>query len=178
MRLCKHEETVFDTGRTFCLFCGVQREGPVVRSEALHSSRVTCEFSRQKYFVKALSIVLGEEPISESEMEVLRSVAGAAEKAVGLCAPKLHLKRFVLKQQRALSSVCRKHFPTLAMLNGHALPIVSSEQRRVMFTRYESSLRSFSSHSGKKNVSARNVIKDCLREFEAQGKLLLSPPAR
>ena len=50
------------------------------------------------------------------DCEVLRSVAAKATEALGRCAPKLHLKRFVLKQPRDTSSVCRKHFPTL----GHA----------------------------------------------------------
>ena len=178
--MCKHQETVSDSGRTFCLYCGVQRVVPVARSEPPVVRETTGAHTKTQYFGKALLVLLGEEPISESDMEVIRGVAAAAEEALGRCAPKLHLKRFVLKQHRDLSAVVRKHFPKLMALNGHALPIVSSEQRRVMFRRYEQAVLNFdkSRFAKKKNISCQEVINECLREFGERGLLQQVPPPR
>ena len=180
--MCDHAETVVDTGRTFCVKCGIQRQCRVAQLEepSFRLKDIMGDFAKQKYFAKALLVALGEEPISETEMAVLRSVASAAENALGRCAQKLLLKRFVLKRHRDVSAVVRKHFPRFLSLNGHPLAIVSSEQRRVMFGRYERAASTFdkSSFAKKKNISARDVIHECLQEFRECGLLQLTPPPR
>ena len=155
--MCEHTETVVDAGRTFCITCGIQRQCRVVQAEepSFTSKDIRGDFSKQKYFAKALLVVLGEEPTSETEMAVLRSVAGVAENALGRCAPKLLLKRFVLRQHRDVSAVLRKHFPRFMSLNGHPLPILSSEQRRVMFGRYELAAKTFDKSGFAKKRTSR-----------------------
>ena len=122
--------------------------------------------------------MLGEEPTLETEMAVLRSVAAAAEEVLGRCAPKLLLKRFVLKRHRDVSAVVRKHLPRFMSLNGHPIAIVSSEHRMVMFWCYEHAASTFdkSSYAKKENISARDVIQECLQEFQECGLLQLTPP--
>lgn len=174
---CNHEETVYDTGRTFCSLCGIQCEQPAAQVEDPLSSRdLDTETSRGKYFQRALACVLGEEAVSEAEHETLTRIAGQA--ALELCEvpSKLSLKRFLSRQDRRDSAVCRRHFPLFMSKNGHPLPKVTSLQRRVMHAAYDRAVLVFrdTRHAGKKNISCRDVIRNCLAEFQARGLLRLT----
>lgn len=179
---CIHADTVWDTGRTFCAVCGVQTEQRPAQIEETNSS---CNIAsdhivKEKYFQRALTIILGEEEVSASEQEALSRLALKALQELGEAPAKLSIKRFVSKQERSDAAVCRRHFPLFMSLNGHPLPVVTSLQRRYMRASYERAVLAHlaNRNPGKKNVSCRDVIRNCLAEFAAQARLPLSPPRR
>ena len=175
---CLHLETVADNGRVFCLFCGIEREKRPSQAEEPQNARDIENNSKVKYFQRALAYVLGEEEVSDRDREVLDRLARKATEELGESPSKLRLKRFMAKQDRSTAAACRRHFPIFASLNGHPLPIVTSQQRRYMHSAHERAVLLFRADrsSGKKNISCRDVIKTCLANFREQGQLPLSPP--
>ena len=175
---CLHIETCADNGRVFCLFCGVEREKRPTYVEEPQNFREIENNTKEKYFQRALTHALGEEEVSDKERTVLDSLAEKAAEELGATPSKLNLKRFMSKQERSKAAVCRRHFPLFASMNGHPLPVVTSHQRRYMYLAHERAVLLFRAdrNSGKKNISCRDVIRDCLSSFRAQGLLPLSPP--
>jgi hypothetical protein len=176
--MCNHEETVFDTGRIFCVNCGIQQKGPVLYVEPTFAKDTCTDFSKQKYFVKAVSVALGEESITPSEKAILEQIALQAVAELGRAPPKLYLKRFALKRDRDQAVLCRQHYPMFFAMTGHPLPKITSNQRRILFATYEQVVNKFNAtrHLKKKNISCREVINRCLQDFEVQKLLLVPPP--
>ena len=174
---CLHKETVYDTGRLFCERCGIQCEQPIKQSEEPFIFNDFAKHrTKEKYFQRALAYILGEADLSENERGTLERLAVKATVELGDAPAKLCLKKFVSRQERSDAALCRKHFPFFSSLNGHPLPRISSYQRRWMHLAYERASMSFGEqrYIGKKNMSCRNIIKDCLLEFQEQGQLPLS----
>ena len=175
---CLHLETVADNGRVFCLVCGIQREKRPSQVEEPQNAREVDNISKEKYFQRELAYLLGEEEVSELDREVLDRLSRKATEELGESPSKLHLKRFMAKQERRDAAACRRHFPLFASLNGHPLPRVTSQQRRYMHSAHERAVLLFRADrsSGKKNISCRDIIKTCLANFRERGQLPLSPP--
>ena len=167
---CLHAEMIYDCGATYCVFCGEICKIPLIPSEdpAFASRKITNTYSKEKYFVRALASILGEEEVSDYEREVLERVALDAVEKLGKVPLKLYLKRFVSKRVPSEAVICRKHFPLLMSYTGHPLPTVTDMQKRYLFAMYERASLAFVEKRGavqKKNLSCKDIIQSGLREF-------------